>query len=315
MDTIAGFVADFSRNHAQYVQIEKQLEVLCNTALHNIDFLWQSRVKDPESLRKKLQDRQANYKNECENVCDIKDLVGGRIILTHWHDLAQLKNSVEQHFNVIFESQHPKSAMDLSARFRGYSALHFHVTRRDSSDKPFPDLIIELQVMSPAMWWFSTLEHDVIYKQKQGPPDRKIAALIEMLKGNANQGEIISQQIEDLQIEEHLRPGFEKLLSQRRTAGFDSRPGMADLAAEVAGTVVRQDSEKFEKVILELTSRTEDWRRTDEESKCLQVLYQSDYRAQKARNPDRVPGTCKWFLNNSKYGSWIEKESSDLVSR
>ena len=55
------------------------------------------------------------------------------------------------------------------------------------------------------------------------------------------------------------------------------------------------------------------WGQSDELSQCLQALYTSDYRAFKARNFDRVPGTCQWFLGNEKYKKWIENTSSDLL--
>ena len=55
------------------------------------------------------------------------------------------------------------------------------------------------------------------------------------------------------------------------------------------------------------------WIRTEEESRCLQSLFTSDYEASKARNPDRVPGTCKWFLQSEKYNKWKENQLSDLL--
>ena len=55
------------------------------------------------------------------------------------------------------------------------------------------------------------------------------------------------------------------------------------------------------------------WRRTDEESRCLQALCTSTYEDHKDRNPARVPGTCLWFLKNQKFGDWLESCSSDLL--
>lgn len=55
------------------------------------------------------------------------------------------------------------------------------------------------------------------------------------------------------------------------------------------------------------------WHRTDEESLCLQALCNSTYEDRKNRNPDRVPGTCQWFLNNDKFHEWAENDSSDLL--
>ena len=55
------------------------------------------------------------------------------------------------------------------------------------------------------------------------------------------------------------------------------------------------------------------WRRTDEESRCLQALCTSTYEDHKDRNPARVPGTCLWFLKNQKFSDWLESCSSDLL--
>ena len=54
-------------------------------------------------------------------------------------------------------------------------------------------------------------------------------------------------------------------------------------------------------------------RRTDKESELLQTLYNSEYKQHKARNPDRVPDTCQWFLQNLKYKRWIEDSSLGLL--
>ena len=63
----------------------------------------------------------------------------------------------------------------------------------------------------------------------------------------------------------------------------------------------------------QLSKEQQQWRRTDEESRCLQALCTSTYEDHKDRNPARVPGTCLWFLKNQKYGDWLERCSSDLL--
>ena len=53
--------------------------------------------------------------------------------------------------------------------------------------------------------------------------------------------------------------------------------------------------------------------RNDEESTLLQALFNSDYHQHKARNPDKVPGTCQWFFQNVRYKRWIEDSCSGLL--
>ena len=42
-------------------------------------------------------------------------------------------------------------------------------------------------------------------------------------------------------------------------------------------------------------------RQIEEDLKCLRALRTLNYEDYKARNPDRVPGTCQWLLKNDKY--------------
>ncbi|EXU95517.1 ankyrin repeat protein [Metarhizium robertsii] len=50
-----------------------------------------------------------------------------------------------------------------------------------------------------------------------------------------------------------------------------------------------------------------------DETKCLQSLYKSDYKSHGKRNPDRVPGTCEWFLRHPKYRRWRQERQSSLL--
>ena len=63
----------------------------------------------------------------------------------------------------------------------------------------------------------------------------------------------------------------------------------------------------------QFSKEQQQWHRTDEESRCLQALCTSTYEDHKDRNPDRVPGTCLWFLKHQRYGDWLASDSSDLL--
>ncbi|EHK42503.1 uncharacterized protein TrAtP1_002482 [Trichoderma atroviride] len=45
----------------------------------------------------------------------------------------------------------------------------------------------------------------------------------------------------------------------------------------------------------------------------MQALYTSPYRQRKDRNPDRVTGTCEWFLNHIDYHNWRDSTSSSML--
>ena len=52
-----------------------------------------------------------------------------------------------------------------------------------------------------------------------------------------------------------------------------------------------------------------------EETTCLQSFCPNgiDYRSQKDQNPDRIPGTCLWTLENPKYLEWRDKNTKKLL--
>jgi hypothetical protein len=52
--------------------------------------------------------------------------------------------------------------------------------------------------------------------------------------------------------------------------------------------------------------------KVSKELKCLQILRTSDYEQFKDRNPDRLEGTCEWFLQHERYHEWQQKESGLL---
>ena len=54
------------------------------------------------------------------------------------------------------------------------------------------------------------------------------------------------------------------------------------------------------------------WQHMTVESRCCESLRTTDYQFHKEKNPDRIPGTCQWFLNHPKYQEWRCKEGSWL---
>ncbi|KAI1294320.1 purine and uridine phosphorylase [Xylaria venustula] len=45
----------------------------------------------------------------------------------------------------------------------------------------------------------------------------------------------------------------------------------------------------------------------------LKALYTSPYRDRKERNPDRVLGTCEWFVTDNRFTHWLESQSSCML--
>lgn len=193
MGAISDFVATFSCDYDKYLEVEKEVKTICEDALRGIQFLWQSRVKAVESLEKKLNDRNGSYKDELDNVADIVDLVGGRIILADSRDLGRVGEVIKDRFHLRCQVQHPKpgqKSLQSQSRFRGYDGYHYQVTRKIDKYHGSFDPVIEIQVMTAFMWAYATVAHDIEYKQLQGQPTDGLAMALENLKGISNLGEI-----------------------------------------------------------------------------------------------------------------------------
>ncbi|KAK2599136.1 hypothetical protein QQS21_005397 [Conoideocrella luteorostrata] len=50
-----------------------------------------------------------------------------------------------------------------------------------------------------------------------------------------------------------------------------------------------------------------------EQRECLRGFYHENYESYRNRNPDRIAGTCEWFLRHPEYRNWRTKESSGLL--
>jgi len=52
---------------------------------------------------------------------------------------------------------------------------------------------------------------------------------------------------------------------------------------------------------------------TDRKTEIFKTLHTSQYRDRKDRNPDRVPGTCEWFMEHDHFRQWRESTSSTML--
>lgn len=288
MGAISDFIAAFRRDRDRYSTIEKEVEVLCKEALRDIEFLWQSRVKACESLEKKLRERIHDYNNESENVADVKDLVAGRIVLARWLDFQHVEEIVKQKFAFRSQTQHPKhghNAINFQARFRGYDGLHFYVKRQGGTDEQSCNPVIEIQVMSAFMWGFSTLQHDIEYKQLHGEPDKDMLLCLESLKGVANLGEIGLQMYDKRFFPEA------KLSSQQSNIKPDLQTTIRKVMAEVG--------------------------LDENDNQCLRDLRLTDPRHDKERieaSKDQVlDGSCSWVLKDPAFDTWWTRNDSRFL--
>ena len=289
MGAINDFVTAFGHDRDQYLAVEKEVEARCKEALRpGIEFLWQSRVKAPDSLEKKLRGRSKDYEDESENVADVKDLVAGRIILARWLDFQNVEGIVKQNFTCISQTQHPKhahNAINFNTRFRGYDGLHFYVKQQGYIDEESCNPVIEIQVMSAFMWAFSTLQHDIEYKQSHGEPDEDQVLCLDSLKGAANLGEIF------LQMYDKRFFNVAKLSSTHSDIKSDLQNRIQDVMTDV----------RFD----------------ENDNQCLRDLRLTDPRHDKerieAKGDEVLEGSCSWVLQDPAFVSWWNRDDSRLL--
>jgi hypothetical protein len=71
-----------------------------------------------------------------------------------------------------------------------------------------------------------------------------------------------------------------------------------------------------EQLLAEIRDMRKDQRdlfETKEETACLKSLRTTAYEETMHNNPDRVPGTCEWFLRHPKYCEWLDEPSFSLL--
>ncbi|KAK5633192.1 hypothetical protein RRF57_008906 [Xylaria bambusicola] len=108
-----------------------------------------------------------------------------------------------------------------------------------------------------------------------------------------------------------FRRRFESFL--RDATKWDSWEDMLKRIKEL-GDNLEKESLQFNSIsssrsLAALTRRAEE----SADDKCLQCFYRGDYVWYKNRIEDRVSDTCLWFLNHTKYHSWLEADCGPLL--
>jgi ppGpp synthetase/RelA/SpoT-type nucleotidyltranferase len=203
-DQISDFVNKFREERSKYIAVKDELGLLCAKILlqKDVKFHWEARVKDPDSLDVKLRRRQNEYDSDDANCKAIKDLVAGRIIIPRWSNFSKVEDMIKENFDIVSTTQHPKAPWKkkdtMQQRFRDYDGYHFYFKRKPKCvTDGLHEVKIEIQVMSPFMWAYQDLQHDVEYKELSGTPSQEESTALEYLRGIANMGEVAIQHFED----------------------------------------------------------------------------------------------------------------------
>jgi ankyrin repeat domain-containing protein 50 len=80
--------------------------------------------------------------------------------------------------------------------------------------------------------------------------------------------------------------------------------------------LLRISREQDERLLTEIKAMRKDQRdifENKEEEDCLACLRTTAYEEAMEKNPERVPGTCEWFLRHPRYLEWLNESTSPLL--
>lgn len=155
---INNFIKWYERDKYFYEEIWKNAKQILEEGLRNkwIKGIVSYRIKDSESLRKKIIKK--GFKNKREIVNGIYDFCWLRIAL-------YFPSQKEIVYNIIKERFHIRKVKSFPLVWEyWYKAKHFRVQHTKQKYHNLCDTIFEIQVASVLMHWWSEVEHDILYK-------------------------------------------------------------------------------------------------------------------------------------------------------
>ncbi|KAI9690067.1 MAG: hypothetical protein M1820_010045 [Bogoriella megaspora] len=196
-DCIESFVYHYNSTHNSV--LAKHVTNICKSKLSNtgIEALFTYRAKERDSLRKKLekrnaerrQDKKPEYASEKDIKNDIVDLAGVRIALYFPDQTEQVIEMIKSAFEKVEIVAHPPDdagALGLGhgasgasksksqgqkkhpAHFEEYAALHARVRlwkeQAEGLSDWRPDDVVEIQVVSVLVHAWAQVTHDITYK-------------------------------------------------------------------------------------------------------------------------------------------------------
>ncbi|KAF2267296.1 hypothetical protein CC78DRAFT_577248 [Lojkania enalia] len=226
------FIDDFIKNYKNTIQtwheVTRLARDLCSKNQRpGIQARFEFRVKDPESLRNKLIQRNETkrkeprrnglgYQNEDEIWDDVYDRAGVRILL---YTSAQpqkdaVKETIESTFVQAMEPKHfpePEGGDDrtdrsaYARRFPKYIATHYRVYLKKEHIKQLEDngvknlwqgkYMVEIQAVSVFQHACAEVSHDILYKTKSGTPSVHEERVLDALNGISMIGESLLEQL------------------------------------------------------------------------------------------------------------------------
>ncbi|KAI1357350.1 hypothetical protein F5Y08DRAFT_352663 [Xylaria arbuscula] len=152
-----------------------------------------------------LQDKETEiegFQNVFEMFAAMHDLARFRISLTYASDTGRVIDFLRHNFEIQIE-QNGAILNDKSTVFPGYKATHVIICHKDSHPvRRFDDawnIVIEVQIGTVAMYDWSEIEHDIVYKPQEDamiPDDAK--RILDMINGVTIIGDMMKDHFRNL---------------------------------------------------------------------------------------------------------------------
>lgn len=161
--------------------------------IHNI----QTRIKSPESIIDKLQRKQ--YPLERQSLEKLNDIAGLRVICHYINDIQYISQLLIMHDDIILVKKmnyidYPKDT--------GYRSLHLVLEVPVYLKSGKMKLLVEIQMRTIAMDFWASLEHEILYKNK----DQVSHDICEELQQCASR-----MALTDLQMQKYIRKYIKKM--------------------------------------------------------------------------------------------------------
>ncbi|KAK8207098.1 hypothetical protein IWZ01DRAFT_528767 [Phyllosticta capitalensis] len=159
--------------------------------------------------------------------------------------------------------------------------------------------VLEFQLHSVARLYRNRLENlsrDLLNWDKW---DEKLASLKKKESKVRDDAETINRNLSRENLSKHhkeLDRNFDQLLDFQRK--------QLEISTEQLITQQR---------LLYVTENQDQHRLEELETQCLQLFAQVDYEGYKLAVPERIPGTCQWFLGQQRYHKWLQEDSKLLL--
>jgi len=133
------------------------------------------RVKEKESLSKKIDDKLNKY----NNLEEITDVLGARIVTYFESDVDQVAKIIEREFKIDRENSVDKRKLKVNEF--GYRSLHYVLSLDEkrgtvTENKAFATYKAEVQIRSILQHAWAEIQHGLGYKDKAGIPEKYVRA-------------------------------------------------------------------------------------------------------------------------------------------